>query len=455
VTTGSSLHQFVFGIYPYIALTVFFVGSLIRFDRDQYTWKSDSSQLLRRGELRWGSNLFHFGVLVVFFGHLFGFLIPHAIADLVMTPTQHALGAMIGGGLAGACALIGLTLLIHRRVADPRIHANTRPWDIGIMSLLWVQLVLGLWTIYFSAQHLDGAMFLQLVSYVQGIVAFRGGNADLLLGVPWVYRAHIALGGDPDFASVLDNFCWPDPIESEKTPDGAYKLAQLVKTCRGLRDACLAYGLPLISGKDSMKNDAVMNGKKVSIRPTLLVSLMGVINDVNKAMTTDFLTAGDLIVVIGETRSELAGTTLEKVLGRQLAGVPTVDTTTASARYRSVTRALDKGLIRSLHDLADGGLAVALAESALGGRLGADVELDQVPGAGNDVELLFSETPSRFLASVASDRWDEFEALFDGPIAVIGRVTDGPVRVTRGGASLLEAPLDQLLSAWNALEAVR
>ena len=194
MTTGSSLHQFVFGIYPYIALAVFFVGSLIRFDRDQYTWKSDSSQLLRRRELRWGSNLFHFGVLVVFFGHLFGFLIPHAIADLVMTPTQHALGAMIGGGIAGVFALVGLTLLIHRRVADPRIHANTRPWDIGIMSLLWVQLVLGLWTIYFSAQHLDGGMFLQLVSYVQGIVAFRGGNADLLLGVPWVYRAHIALG---------------------------------------------------------------------------------------------------------------------------------------------------------------------------------------------------------------------------------------------------------------------
>lgn len=194
MSLGAHLNTFVFGIYPYIALAVFFVGSLVRFDRDQYTWKSDSSQLLRRRGLRWGSNLFHFGVLVVFFGHLFGFLIPHAIADLFMTPTQHALLAMIGGGVAGAFALAGLTLLIHRRLADPRIHANTRPWDIGVLAILWVQLVLGLWTIYFSAQHQDGAMFLQLVSYVQGIVIFRGANADLLVGVPWVYRAHIALG---------------------------------------------------------------------------------------------------------------------------------------------------------------------------------------------------------------------------------------------------------------------
>ena len=194
MTTLSYLHQFVFGIYPYIALAVFFVGSLVRFDRDQYTWKSDSSQLLRRRELRWGLNLFHFGILVVFFGHLFGFLIPESIVDAFTTPTQHALGAMVAGGIAGGLAIVGLTMLIHRRVSDPRIHANTRPWDITILSILWIQLALGLWTIYFSAQHLGGPMFSQLVQYVQGIVIFRAGNADLLVGVPWVYQAHIALG---------------------------------------------------------------------------------------------------------------------------------------------------------------------------------------------------------------------------------------------------------------------
>jgi nitrate reductase gamma subunit len=191
---SSYLNNLAFVVYPYVCLAVFCMGSLARFDRDQYTWKSDSSQLLRRRELRWGSNLFHFGILIVFFGHLFGFLVPGAIADVFMTPTQHALLAMIGGGIAGVGALAGLTLLIHRRLADPRIHANTRPWDVAILTVLWIQLVLGLWTVYFSAQHLDGAMFLQLVAYVQGIVIFRADNAALLLGVPWVYKAHIALG---------------------------------------------------------------------------------------------------------------------------------------------------------------------------------------------------------------------------------------------------------------------
>lgn len=194
MTIGEFLHRLVFGIYPYIALSVFFLGSLARFDRDQYTWKSDSSQLLRRRQLRWGSNLFHFGVLVVFFGHLFGFLIPEFLASRLMTPAQHLYLSMVGGGVAGAAALLGLTILIHRRLSDPRIHATSRPWDIAIALILWVQLALGMWTVYVATDHLDGALFMRLVEYVQGIVTFRSGNADLLLGVPWVYRAHIALG---------------------------------------------------------------------------------------------------------------------------------------------------------------------------------------------------------------------------------------------------------------------
>src|SRR5665213_3070189 len=194
MTPASALHQFLFGIYPYIALAVFVLGSLARFDGAQYTWKSDSSQLLRKRELRWGSNLFHFGILVVFFGHLFGFLIPESISGHFMTPAQHLWLSMVGGGIAGVVALAGLTILIHRRLVEPRIHAVTRTSDIAIVVILWIQLALGMWTVYAATDHLDGAMFMRLVDYVQGIVIFRGGNADLLIGVPWVYRAHIVLG---------------------------------------------------------------------------------------------------------------------------------------------------------------------------------------------------------------------------------------------------------------------
>lgn len=190
----SFLHQLLFGVYPYVALSVFFLGSLVRFDREQYTWKSDSSQLLRRRELRWGSNLFHVAVLIVFFGHLFGFLLPESLTEAFMTPAQHLWVSMAVGGLAGFVALVGLTILIHRRVAEPRIWAVTRNWDILIALILWIQLALGMWTVYVATDHLDGALFLRLVAYVQGIVTFRAGNAELLVGVPWVYRAHIALG---------------------------------------------------------------------------------------------------------------------------------------------------------------------------------------------------------------------------------------------------------------------
>jgi len=313
----------------------------------------------------------------------------------------------------------------------------------------------------------EGAVLKLKVDSDRGLTVTHGicpriGDTDpyqMALGaVDEAYRAHIALGGDPDLASALDNFCWPDPVESPYTPDGPYKLAQLVKTCRGLRDACLAYGLPLISGKDSMKNDAVMNGKKVSIRPTLLVSLMGVIQDVNKAMTTDFLAAGDLIVLLGETRPELAGSTLEKVLGTELSGVPTVHPKKALSLYKAVATALRRGQIRSLHDLSDGGLAVALAESALGGRLGAHVTIDELPGTeGSTAEILFSESPSRFLASVAPDRLEEFQKTLEGQqCAVIGAVIpQSLVTVDRKGKTVLSATLDQILKAWNSLEASR
>lgn len=189
-----TLDTFLFGIYPYIALTVFFLGSLIRFDRDQYTWKSDSSQLLKAGQLRWGSNLFHGGMLFLFFGHFFGMLTPHFVYEPFLSAGAKQLTAMISGGIAGVLGLIGVTLLLHRRLFEPRIRINSRTSDIILLVLLWLQLVLGLATIPLSAQHLDGSMMLKLAGWAQHIVTFQMGAVELLADVGWIFKMHMFLG---------------------------------------------------------------------------------------------------------------------------------------------------------------------------------------------------------------------------------------------------------------------
>jgi nitrate reductase gamma subunit len=191
----SYLNQFLFGIYPYVALAVFFIGSLVRFDRDQYTWKSDSSQLLRAGQLRWGSNLFHIGILGIFFGHLVGLLTPLAIWHaLGVTPAAKQLLAVVAGGGAGALCLIGLILLIHRRLTEPRIRATSRPMDMAVLWLLLGQLLLGLFSITVSVQHLDGAEMIKLMMWAQHIVTFRGDAAGFVVDVAPVFKLHLVLG---------------------------------------------------------------------------------------------------------------------------------------------------------------------------------------------------------------------------------------------------------------------
>lgn len=191
----SYLHEFLFGIYPYICLVVFFVGSLVRFDREQYTWKSDSSQLLRRGQLRWGSNLFHLGILGIFLGHLFGLLTPMSV--------WHALGveasakqmlAIVAGGAAGVVCLVGLILLIHRRLTEPRIRATTKPMDLAILYLLLAQLLLGLYTITVSVQHLDGSEMVKFMLWAQHILTFRGDAAAFVVDAALVFKLHLILG---------------------------------------------------------------------------------------------------------------------------------------------------------------------------------------------------------------------------------------------------------------------
>lgn len=195
MTLPTDLNLFLFGIYPYICLAVLFLGSLIRFDREPYSWKSDSSQILRTGQLRWGNNLFHYGVIVVVLGHFVGFLMPEPVVLWLMSPTQHMLLAMVVGGIAGLIAIVGLSMVIYRRYYDPRVRGNSRKWDISIVVMLWLQLLLGIVTVPISAQHMGGHEFEMLVQYVQSVVLFQGfAGAALLQGLSWVYQVHILLG---------------------------------------------------------------------------------------------------------------------------------------------------------------------------------------------------------------------------------------------------------------------
>ena len=190
----NALNYFLFGVYPYIAFTVFLVGSLIRFDRDQYTWKSDSSQLLKAGQLRIGSNLFHVGVLFLFFGHLFGMLTPHFLYEHFLDAGSKQLMAMVSGGIAGVLGFIGVSVLLHRRLFEPRIRINSKASDIVLLVLLWLQLALGLATIPLSAQHLDGSMMMKLAGWAQNIVTFQAGAPEMLAQAGVIFKLHMFLG---------------------------------------------------------------------------------------------------------------------------------------------------------------------------------------------------------------------------------------------------------------------
>lgn len=189
----NALHNFLFVVYPYICLAVFLMGSLARFDRDQYTWKSDSSQLLRGRGMRWASNLFHAGVLFLFVGHSVGMLTPHAVYEHFISPANKQMLAIVAGGVAGAACFIGLTMLIWRRMTDPRIRLTSHRTDLTILWILWVQLSLGLVTLPFSLSHSDGSVMLVLSDWAQRIVTLNP-DATALVPLAWPYKVHMVLG---------------------------------------------------------------------------------------------------------------------------------------------------------------------------------------------------------------------------------------------------------------------
>jgi nitrate reductase gamma subunit len=190
-----TVNNLLFGVYPYIALSVLALGSILRFDREQYTWRSGSSQLLRRKQLVAGSVLFHLGILVIFVGHLVGLLTPIAVFEYFGVPHMaKQLLAMIAGGIAGVFGLTGALLLLHRRLFDARIRKTSSFADIAILALLTIQLCLGLATIPISAQHLDGSEMVKFMTWAQGIFSFQGGAAAYVRDVSLVFKAHLLLG---------------------------------------------------------------------------------------------------------------------------------------------------------------------------------------------------------------------------------------------------------------------
>jgi nitrate reductase gamma subunit len=188
------LNTFLFQIYPYIALAVFAIGSWIRFDYDSYTWRTGSSQLLSGKWMRLGSNWFHIGVLAILGGHFVGLLTPHSVYEPFISAPQKQLLAMVVGGIFGAICLVGITVLLLRRLFNPRIRATSSGRDILVLVLLYAQLCLGLGSIYVSTGHMDGGQMIKLGEWAQHIVTFRLGAADFLLDAHWIFKAHILLG---------------------------------------------------------------------------------------------------------------------------------------------------------------------------------------------------------------------------------------------------------------------
>jgi phosphoribosylformylglycinamidine synthase II len=269
-------------------------------------------------------------------------------------------------------------------------------------------------------------------------------------------RNLVAVGCDPSYIAILDNFCWPDPIYDRlKTTDGKLKLAQLVRACKALYLYATSFGTPIISGKDSMKNDYKDGLVKISIPPTLLISAIGKIHAVETAVSSDTKASGDLIYLIGLTANELGGS--EYAGMKQLTGgiPPMVDAAIAKQSYHAFYRAIQRRLPASCHDCSDGGLAVALAEKAFGGGMGMEIDLSRVPVKGvlTDPEILFSESASRLIATVSPHAAAEFEEIFAGcQCKQIGSVSSHSRLAIRGlqGNLIMDEDIHALKESWQS-----
>jgi nitrate reductase gamma subunit len=192
---ADAINHAVFGWYPYLCLTIFLLGSLVRFDREQYTWRSGSSQMLRKRQLFWGSNLFHVGILVIFFGHFVGLLTPIWVFEAFgISHGAKQMLAIVVGGVAGIACFVGITLLVHRRLFDSRIRKTSSFGDIAILLLLYAQLILGLLTITVSLNHLDGHEMVRFMTWAQGVLTLQPNLAAMVADAHPLFKLHLALG---------------------------------------------------------------------------------------------------------------------------------------------------------------------------------------------------------------------------------------------------------------------
>jgi len=355
------------------------------------------------------------------------------------------------------------TLLSHPNIASKEFLI--RQYDHEVQGGSVVKPLMGLE----QTAPCDAAVIKPVYGQPEGLVVSNGmcpqwsEHDPYLMAVSAVdeaVRNAVAVGVDPDTICLLDNFCWPDPVQADRNPEGAYKLGQLVRTCQGLFDACIAYGAPLISGKDSMKNDFDDGVIRLSIPPTLLVSAIGKMPDALKSVTMQFKHAGDVLYVMSAGTTSITGSHYAALFDTTKQALPTLNLKAAAELYRKLFEAIQQGLINSAHDLSEGGLAVTLAECCIGSNLGAHVSLEDLmdeEGSGDVINGLFGEGPGAILVSIAprnvpnwEAHWSTVKGISNNHIGTVSGDSRLLVSSDAGETATLDMTVDQLKTAWTA-----
>ncbi|MEF3275041.1 MAG: phosphoribosylformylglycinamidine synthase subunit PurL [Chloroflexus sp.] len=374
---------------------------------------------------------------------------PQRVLTARWSPSPTRLQAPKCDGVQPEAAL--LTLLAHPSIASKERIIRTYDHEVGGRTVIKPLIGSGL------SGHSDAAVIKPLPADAAGLalgfgICPRYGYHDpywmALAAIDEALRNVVAVGGDPDRTAILDNFCWGDP----RQPD---RMAGLVRAAAACYDGAVAFGTPFISGKDSLNNEyRDAEGKRVAIPPTLLISALAYVHQVEQCVTADLKQPGDVLYLVGETRPEFAGSHLAAIgMIDDVGALPQVDLAAARTTFRALHRAIRAGLVRACHDLSEGGLAVAAAEMAIAGDLGLRLTLDD-PSL-DAITMLFSETPSRFLVEVDPAYTAEFEAVMTGvSLRRIGTVIgERIVQVFQTSYDietvLVDLPLDRVRQAWQ------